>query len=140
MQLTFRFLDIEKWSLHGTLRTLIPFLLFLVLKLKLDVKSLVLMSLLGMMKGSLLPKLIITCFLNFMVYEPTKQWLTNFIVYLVSVIAMDYIKYENSLETTLYNNDLFMWIFRLIILGWIGYLLHKIILPFNKWNFLSNMI
>ena len=139
MELTLKFLDIEKWSLHGTLRTLIPFLLFLVLKLKLDVKSLVLMSILGMMKGSLLIKLIFTCFLNFMIYKPTQQWLTNFIVYLVSVILMDYIKYQNSLETLLYSNTLFMWIFRLIIIGWIGYLLHKIILPLNKWKFLSRI-
>ena len=140
MQLTFRFLDIEKWSLHGTLRTVIPFLLFLVLKLKLNVKSLVLMSLLGMMKGSLLSKLIMTCFINFMIYEPTKQWLINFVVYLISVLLMDRVTFENDLEKMIYNNGLFMWIFRLIIIIWMGYILHKIILPFNKWNLIMKMI
>ena len=56
----FRFLDKEKWSYYATLNVLIPLIVFNVLKFKIDSQAMIFMSLLAMMQGDLLPKILFT--------------------------------------------------------------------------------
>ena len=53
------------------------------------------LSLLGMMKGGLLPKIVLTGFLCLLVFVPTADWLTRSVVYVASVVLMDAVKMNN---------------------------------------------
>ena len=65
MKLFFKFLDTEKWSMFGTLNTIIPFSLTLLLSQKVDLQHMIFASLIGMMSGELIPKILFVGFLNF---------------------------------------------------------------------------
>jgi hypothetical protein len=134
MELTFKFLSNEKWSIHGTLNVLIILVIFLATKQKINAQSLIFMSLLGMMEGTLITKIIFTTFLNFLVYEPTKEWIFKSILFLIGTIITHYIPLGNKLEQIIQNNNIFLNIFRIIVLAWIVYILYLIILPLNKWK------
>ena len=138
MELIFKFFDKEEWSVHGTLRTVIPFVLLIIAQLKLDALTLIFISLMGMMKGGIVPKVLFVGFLNFLVFEPTKEWLMKSIIYVISVILMDFVKYGNRVERKILNNKTLMILFRVLIAGWIGYILYLIFYPIDKWKSLLN--
>ena len=130
MKLLFKFFDNHSWSVHGTLRTLVPFILFILLKLKLDTETLIFMSLMGMMKGDLLSKIIMVGFLRFLVYKPTKSWTLKSILFVLCIIGMHYIKQGNSIEKWILNNNIAMIIFSIIIFLWMGYIIRDIIIKY----------
>ena len=130
MKLVLKFFDKERWSALGTFRVLIPFILFIITKQELNVTSLVFMSILGMMDGSLLAKIIFTGFLCFLVYEPTKEWIIRSILYVISIILMD--KINNA--DFIINNIFLLYIFRLVVLVWMCYILYLIMFPISKWK------
>ena len=134
MKLTFRFLDKEEWSIYATINVAIILLLFLVTMQKINVQSLVFMSLLGMMEGPLLEKIIFTGFLNFLVYEPSNNWIIRSIIYIISIILISYIPYNNIVQETIENNMVFLNIFRGIVGVWMVYILYRIIYPIIKWK------
>jgi hypothetical protein len=134
MKLTFRFLDKEEWSIYATINVAIILLLFLVTRQKINVQSLVFMSLLGMMEGPLLEKIIFTGFLNFLVYEPSNNWIIRSIIYIISIILISYIPYNNIVQETIENNMVFLNIFRGIVGVWMVYILYRIIYPIIKWK------
>jgi hypothetical protein len=68
MELIFKFFDKEDWSVHGTLRTVIPFIILIIARLKLDALTLIFISLMGMMKGGIVPKVLFVGFLNNLCY------------------------------------------------------------------------
>ena len=74
MELKLKFFDKEEWSMYGTINVMIPFLLLIVLQQKISYDTLILASIIGMMKGDLIPKIIFTGFLNFLVYEKNIEW------------------------------------------------------------------
>ena len=139
MELIFKFLDKEEWSVHGTLRTAIPFLLLIIMKLKIDALTLIFISLMGMMKGDIISKILFVGFLNFLVFEPTKEWIIKSIIYVISIILMNYVKYGNKIEKTILNSNIYMVLFRLLIIGWMCYILYLIIYPLSKWKKLINV-
>ena len=68
MELIFRFLDKKYWSFYGTLNVFIPLILFIIFQQIINLEALIFMSLIGMMDGDLLSKILFTGFLNFLVY------------------------------------------------------------------------
>ena len=134
MKLTFKFLDKEEWSIYATINVAVILLLFLVTRQKINVQSLVFMSLLGMMEGPLLEKIIFTGFLNFLVYQPNYNWIIRSILYIIAIVLINYIPYNNIVQETIENNMVFLNIFRGIVGVWMVYILYKIIYPISKWK------
>ena len=60
MELRLVFFDKKSWSYHATILVIIPIALLLLLTGRLGVQDMIFLSLLGMMKGNLLPKAIMT--------------------------------------------------------------------------------
>lgn len=134
MKLTFKFLDKEEWSIYATINVAIILLLFLVTGQKINVESLVFMSLLGMMEGPILEKIIFIGFLNFLVYKPNYNWIIRSILYIIAIVLINYIPYNNIVQKTIENNMVFLNIFRGIVGVWMVYILYKIIYPISKWK------
>jgi hypothetical protein len=128
MNLSFKFLDKEEWSIYGTLNTLIVLILLKISKNSFNYQSLIFSSLIGMMNGDLLPKILFTGFLNFLVMDCTKEWIYRSIIYVISVIIIHQVKYNNNIHKSFINNKLLLYIFRIIV----------IIFMINLFNLLYN--
>lgn len=130
MELTFRFLSDASWSVYGTINVAIVLVLFLLFKQKLDVESLIFMSLLGMMDGDLLPKILFTGFMNFMVYKPNGDWVTRSLIYVMGIVLSHGHKFNSSLQNSITSNGVSMAAFNIVIAVWMMYIFF---LMYNKW-------
>ena len=130
MNLSFKFFDKEEWSIYGTLNTLIVLILLKVFKQKFNYQSLIFSSLLGMMDSDLLPKILFTGFLNFLVMECNKEWIYRSLIYIIGVIITHNVKYNNNIHKSFINNKLLLYIFRIIVIIFMIYLLY---LLYNKY-------
>tara|TARA_B100001250_G_C19248261_1_gene549539 strand:- start:155 stop:565 length:411 start_codon:yes stop_codon:yes gene_type:complete len=132
MELTFKFLDKELWSIHGTMRTMIPFLILYFLKMELDLSTLILISLTGMMKSKdLIAKILFTGFLCFMIMNSDKEWILKSIIITLSVIISHNIKYKNKINRMILKNSEQKWLFRITVLVWMIKIMYLIL---NKWR------
>jgi len=133
MELTFRFLDKESWSFYATINVLIPLCIFLFTGQKLDLEALIFMSLIAMMEGDLISKVIMTGFLNFLVYKPTISWVIRSIIFVVSIVAMNYVPQTNTnpLYKLVMKSEIAIWIMRFIIFVWMCYIGYLIISPLD---------
>ena len=129
MELTLKFSDKEIWSMYGTINVMVPFIL-LILFNQVTPATLILASILGMMKGSLLSKIIFTGFLNFLVYEYNIYWVLRSCLFVISTIIIHYIPYNNIVHKTVMNSTILLWIMRIIIFIWMSYILYNIATPF----------
>ena len=118
MKLTFKFLEKEEWSMFGTLNTFIPLILTIITKQKVDLKNMIVSSVICMMDGDLLPKILFTGFMNFMLMEETKNWVIQSFIYVVSVIIIHQIKYNNFIHKLGYQNEILKTILSLLIVIW----------------------
>ena len=77
-----------------------------------------------MMEGDLLSKIIMTGFLNFLVYKPTTEWIMRSIIFVVSVIIINYIPQndKNPLYKLVTSSEIAKWVMRIIILIWMCYI------------------
>jgi hypothetical protein len=132
MELTFKFLDKELWSIHGTMRTMIPFLILYLLKMELDLGTLILISLTGMMKSKdLIAKILFTGFLCFMIMNSKKEWILKSIIITLSVIISHNIKYKNKINRMILRDCKQKWLFRITVFVWMIKILNLIL---NKWR------
>ena len=122
MELVFKFFDKEEWSMYGTINVLIPFILLLAFRQKLTISVLIIASLLGMMKGDLLSRILFTGFLNFLVYEKNKDWVIRSIIFVVSAIIMNYIPYGHKLHRMVMESSILLNVFRITIALWMIYI------------------
>ncbi|MAR50588.1 MAG: hypothetical protein CML42_05635 [Rhodobacteraceae bacterium] len=127
MELKLKFFDKEEWSMYGTINVMIPFLLLIVLQQKISYDTLILASIIGMMKGDLIPKIIFTGFLNFLVYEKNIEWIFRSILFVVSTFIIHFIPYNNIVHKTVMNNNILLWIMRSIVLIWMCYIFYLFI-------------
>ena len=134
MELTFRFLDKENWSFYGTLNVLIPLFLFIIFKQRIDLQALIFMSLLGMMEGDLLPKILFTGFLNFLVYNPSNEWVIRSTIFVVSVYLMNFVKINNPIHQFVMNSEPLQWLLRIVILCWMLYIFFIIYSSLKFWK------
>lgn len=127
MELKLKFFDKEEWSMYGTINVMIPFLLLIVLHQKISYDTLILASIIGMMKGDLIPKIIFTGFLNFLVYEKNIEWIFRSILFVISTFIIHFIPYNNIVHKTVMNNNILLWIMRSIVLIWMCYIFYLFI-------------
>ena len=124
MKLIFKFLDTEKWSMFGTINTLVPFLLTLLFQQQVDLRNMVFSSVICMMDGQLLPKILFVGFLNFMVMEENINWVIQSCIYVASVFIIHHIPYNNFIHKFVFTNTVASSIFKILIVLWmlrIGY-------------------
>ena len=128
MKVSHHFFDKVNWSLFATLQTLIILIIF---KIGIPINQLhvlVFASILSMMKGKLLPKLIYTFFLCLMVWKDNKEFIVATILSIVSVIITHYIKENNKIYSFIKQNSYLKFIVIIAIAIWmiyIPYLLYK---------------
>jgi hypothetical protein len=124
MELTFRFLDNANWSYYGTLNVAIPLFLFIIFKQRIDLQALIFMSLLGMMDGDLISKILFVGFLNLLVYNSSTEWLIRSIILILSVYLMNFVKINNPIHQFVMNSEPLQWLMRIIILIWVLYIFY----------------
>jgi hypothetical protein len=127
MEIKLKFFDKEEWSMYGTINVIIPFLLLIFLRQRISYDTLILASIIGMMKGDLIPKIIFTGFLNFLVYEKNIQWVFRSIIFVISTFIIHYIPYNNIVHQTVMNNNSLLWVMRTIIFIWMCYIFYLFI-------------
>lgn len=132
MNLTFRFFDKETWSIYGVHKTFVILMLFILLKRPLTTTNLILMSLLAMMEGGLLEKVLFTGFLALMVSQPTLDWVLESILFVVSIVFIHYIPQNNPIQRMFETTDILLWVMRIASFLWMSYIVFKIIKPFSK--------
>tara|TARA_Y100001958_G_C21227869_1_gene553322 strand:+ start:239 stop:676 length:438 start_codon:yes stop_codon:yes gene_type:complete len=127
MKLTFRFFDKKIWSYYATINVVIPTVLILILQGNMSTQDLIFVSLMGMMEGNIYSKIIMTGFLNFLVFEPDIAWIKRSMVYVVSIALMDTVKQNNSIHKAIMKSELLQMLMNIIIVLWMGYILYVIL-------------
>lgn len=127
MELVFKFFDKEEWSMYGTINVLVPFILLLIFRQKLTISVLIIASLLGMMKGDLLSRILFTGFLNFLVYEKNKDWVIRSVIFVVSAIIMNYIPYGHKFHRMVMESSVLLNLFRVTITLWMMYIFYLMV-------------
>lgn len=127
MKINFKFLENEEWSMYATLNTIIPFVLLLLTKQKINLKNIVFSSIINMMEGDLLPKILFTGFLNFMTMENNMNWVIQSIIYIVSILISHNIPYNNPVHKFVYKNEFVKYIFIITVIIWMLYISQEIL-------------
>ena len=127
MQVELVFFDNEMWSYHAFLLVIIPIVLLLLSTGELTIQDMIFLSLLGMMKGDLLPKIVLTVFLCLLVFVPTVGWLTRSTLYMASVLLMDRVKMNNVVHRAIMNSTVLQLPIKILIAVWMGYISCSII-------------
>ena len=113
----FRFFDKEPWSIYATLQTII---VLGILKFGFNIftlKILVLSSLISMMQGNLLPRLIFAFFMSLLVWEPEQFILGSFLTVLAALITY-FIPYNNVIHRLFIDNKILNYILKASIVIW----------------------
>ena len=131
MYVQYSFFDKEIWSIYATLNTCIPLILFIIFRQTLDIQTLTLSSLIGMMRGNLLSKIIFTTFLSLLSFQ-NKLDIKRLFISIISIIIIHYIPYNNFIQLKIYNNKYLLFLFRRTIFLWIFYFMYKIIITINS--------
>lgn len=132
MKLCFKFLDKIEWSMFGTLNVLIPITLLLLLKQKLTVSVLIFSSIIGMMDGGLIQRILFTGFINFMLFERTKNWIIRSLIFVISSIIIFYVPYMNKIHKIVLDSFLLLNIFKFLIFLWMIYIFYLIFYSKNS--------
>jgi hypothetical protein len=129
MKLNIKFLDKKEWSYYATLNTLIPLGLLLLFKQKINLEVLTFSAIINFMEGNLLTKILFTGFLNFLVAENKnfKNWVIRSIIFVLSVIIINYIPWENPVHKFAINNKIFEWFLIIAIIIYIIYVFYLIL-------------
>ena len=124
MHLTFKFFDQIDWSIYGTICVIIPFIMLILFRQPLNSRTLIFSSLIGMMHGDIIPRIIFTGFLNLLVYKRTFNWLIQSIIFVASAIICYYIPYD--IYKIVANNILLFYLFYVSVIVWMIYILYRI--------------
>jgi len=125
MQISFKFLDKIQWSIYGTICTLIPLILLLLFNQPLNIQTLVFSSLIGMLNGDIIPRIIFILFLCILIYKNNNDWILQSIIFIVSSIITYYIPFK--VHKYISNNYILRFIFQIIIGIWMFYILYLIL-------------
>ena len=122
MEVRFRFFDKENWSVYATINCAIILTLLVLTKQNLDLQTLIIVSLMGMMQGDILSKMVFTGFLSSILFNKSIEWFTKTAVFLGSNLITSNIPYNHDFQKLIVNNTTLLWLFRLLILGWFIYI------------------
>lgn len=126
MKSTFTFFDKEIFSIYATFYTIIPIFLLFLFK-KINLQTLVLSSIISMMSGKIIDKIIFTIFLCLLIINK-KNYKEVIPIFIISVIINHYISQKIIFSKKIIQNKCFLNIFRFIIFIWflyISYLFYK---------------
>lgn len=126
MNVKFRFFDSEKWSIFATINTIIPITLLYIFKIKLDIKTLTLSSLIAMMSGNLISKIVFYIFMSLLIYEKNKKYMYTNIVFILSIIIIHFIPLNNKIQKIIIQNNYTINMFRIIIFLWFLYFFYNL--------------
>jgi hypothetical protein len=127
MIISFKFFDKEEWSVHATLLTIIILIIYRAgIKNIMQLKLLVLASLIAMIQGELLPKLIFTFFLCLLVWNK-NEFILGTILSLIASIVTYYIPSNNIITNTINNNKILKYITFICIAIWFVLIIKMII-------------
>ena len=127
MEVVFRFFSDKRWSYHALVLVMIPIALLLLLTRGLSIQDMIFLSLLGMMQGDLLPKILFTGFLSLLVFKPTVGWIERSMIYVASVVLMNQVKMNNAVHRTIMSSEILQFVLNVIIAVWMGYISYSII-------------
>ena len=127
MKINIKFLDKIEWSMYATLNTIIPFVFLLLTRQNINLKNIVFSSIINMMEGDLLPKILFTGFINFMTMENNINWVIQSIIYIISVIIVHHIPYNNKLHQITYKNNFVKYILFIAIVFWMSFIFKEIL-------------
>ena len=130
MNVNFKFFDNEEWSIFATINTLIPITFLYIFKIKLDIKTLTLSSLIAMMNGNLISKLVFYIFMSLLIYKKNKNYMYTNIVFIISIIIIHFIPLNHNIQKIIIQNNYTLYIFRIIIVLWFLYFFYNL----NKLN------
>lgn len=120
MKVDFKFFHNEKWSVIASINTLIPIILLYIFKIKLDIKTLTLSSLIGMMSGELMSKIIFYIFISLIFFEKDINYVKLNAIFIMSIIILNN-KTLNDKIRNISNKKYIIYLFRIIILLWFLY-------------------
>ena len=123
MFVNFRFFDKEEWSVFATLQTIVILAIFSLGVNINKLETLVFSSLIAMLQGDLLPKLIFTFFLSMIVWND-NDFICGTAVTILAVLVTNFIDYNNYVHKLFYNNKLLINLVRLSITIWFIYIIY----------------
>jgi hypothetical protein len=126
MNVKFKYFDNEEWSVFATINTFIPMTLLYLFNIKLDLKTLTLSSLIGMMSGELLSKIVFYIFLSLLIYKKDKTYILTSLIFILSIIIIHFIPYNNIVQKFILKNKININIFRIIIIVWFLYFFYTL--------------
>lgn len=126
MNVKFKFFDTENWSIFATINTLIPITLLYIFKIKLDIKTLTLSSLIPMMCGNLISKIVFYIFMSLLIYKKNINYMYTNIVFIISIIIIHFIPFNNKIQKLIIQNNYTVYIFRIIIVVWFLYFFYEL--------------
>ena len=127
MQVVLRFFSDERWSYYALVLVIIPAALLVLFTRGISIQDMVFLSLLGMMKGTLLPKILLTGFLCLLVFTPTTGWVKRSMIYVVSIVLMNQIKMNNMVHRMIMSSEILQFVLAVVIAVWMGYISYSII-------------
>ena len=134
MELKLRFFDDERWSIHGTISVFITLCLLILFKQKITTQLLIKISILGMMDGALIPKLIFALFISLLIFDGSINNIQTFLIALLSICISNFIPKKNIVQQTIENNIILLNMFRMIVLIWMSYISYNLGNSFYKKN------
>lgn len=134
MELVFRFFDKKTWSYYATINVLIPTTLIFLTQGYMSTQDLIFVSLLGMMEGSIISKILMTGFLNFLVFRPTVSWIKRSIIYVISIILMNMVKQNNKIHKAVMESKSLQFLMDIIITAWMCYIMYVILYKLYKYG------
>ena len=128
MKIVSQFFDKENWSLYATLQTIVILSIMKLGKIHINkLNILVFASLLAMMRGDLLPKLIYTFFMCLLVWGNKKQFVKLSIITIISVLIIHFIKKNNKIYQFLIQNKITKIVLIVSIILWMIYIPYLLI-------------
>jgi len=131
MKLQLQFFDEEEWSIYGFLNCFPGYILLLLFKL-LTPARFIIASIIGMLSGDLLARIMFIGFLLFMIYQRNKESIISSVILIIATIISFYIPYKHKLHMLIYNSPVLMWIMRILIFIGMSYLVYYILLGDNN--------
>ena len=125
MNVTFKFFDESKWSIFATLQTIIILLIYRLGFKKFNLKLLVLSSLLSMMKGDILSKLIFAFFLSLITWSK-DEYIKGTLLTIIATFITSMIKENNVIHKLFMKHTILRYILYLSIFIWFVVILRLI--------------
>jgi len=124
MLVRFKFLDTEQWGVYATLRTLIALCLFAIGGFLFEFPTLILASLIGMIQGGLMERIIFVFFMTLLFYRRSFDYLKKLAFVILAVISTSFLKEGGSLHLWLGQ---YLMVTRIAIALWFLYIFYRMV-------------